>query len=136
MAVKYLVSDKSGDHLPVTGEDGKPDHRLMGAAWAALHGGYRGNEYKGPNKAEAISKLTAMYKAEKMDTPGTASSDHADLGGQWTIVSFTAVHFSADAHKSGRAEKWWDSYTSAVAASLTVIILVALFGLWWKHWRH
>lgn len=67
MAVKYLVPD--GEHLPVTGEDGKPDHRLMGAAWAALHGGYRGNKYEGPNKSEAISKLKAMYKSEGMDVP-------------------------------------------------------------------
>jgi hypothetical protein len=73
MAVKHPVSDKSGDHLPYTGDDGKPDHRLMGAAWAALHGGYRGNKYEGPNKAEAISKLTALYKSEGMDTPGSSS---------------------------------------------------------------
>jgi hypothetical protein len=85
MAVKYLVSANGTDHLPVTGDDGKPDHRLMGAAWAALHGGYRGNKYDGPNKSEAISKLTAMYKSEGMDTPGS-SSDHADLNGQWIEI--------------------------------------------------
>lgn len=69
MAVKYLVSDKSGDHLPYSDASGSPDHRLMGAAWAALHGGYRGNKYAGPNKQDAIDKLTAVYKREKMDTP-------------------------------------------------------------------
>lgn len=68
-AVKYLVSGKDGDHLPYTGDDGKPNHRLMGAAWAALHGGYRGNKYEGPNKTAAISKLKALYKSEGMDTP-------------------------------------------------------------------
>src|SRR5579871_438575 len=68
-AVKYLVSDKDGDHLPVSGDDGTPNHRLMGAAWAALHGGYRGNKYEGSDKAAAIKKLTALYKSEKMDTP-------------------------------------------------------------------
>lgn len=67
--MKYLVSGKSGDHLPVSKADGTPDHRLMGAAWAALHGGYRGKEYAGPDKEQAIAKLTAMYKKEKMDTP-------------------------------------------------------------------
>ena len=56
MAVQHLVSDKSGDHLPYTGDDGKPDHHLMGAAWAALHGGYRGNKYAGPDKAKAIDQ--------------------------------------------------------------------------------
>jgi hypothetical protein len=48
-------------HLPVKTPDGKPDPKHMGAAWAALHGGYRGNKYEGPNKAEAISKLTRLY---------------------------------------------------------------------------
>jgi hypothetical protein len=33
MAVRYLVHDEKGEgHLPVSGEDGKPDHRLMAAA--------------------------------------------------------------------------------------------------------
>ena len=36
----YLVTDSDGHgHLPVE-KDGKLSHRLMGAAWAALHGGY------------------------------------------------------------------------------------------------
>ena len=48
-AVKYLVA-KDGGHLPYTDADGSPNHRLMGAAWAALHGGYRGNKYDGPDK--------------------------------------------------------------------------------------
>lgn len=56
-------------HLRVRDVNGDPDHRLMGAAWAALHGGYRGNRYEGPGKAGAISKLTAMYAAEGMDVP-------------------------------------------------------------------
>jgi uncharacterized protein len=69
-AVKYLVKDADGKgHLPYTKDDGKPDHRLMGAAWAALHGGYRGNKYAGPNKDEAIAKLKRLYKSEGMDTP-------------------------------------------------------------------
>lgn len=73
MAVRYLVSGKDGDHLPVSGPDGKLDHRLMGAAWAALHGGYRGNTYEGPGKPQAIEKLKALYKSEGMDLPETNS---------------------------------------------------------------
>ena len=68
-AVKYLVSSGGETHLPYTGEDGKPNHRLMGAAWAALHGGYRGNKYEGPDKAGAIKRLKQLYAAEGLDTP-------------------------------------------------------------------
>jgi hypothetical protein len=65
----YLVVESDGTkHLP-TRTGGKPDHRLMGAAWAALHGGYRGQKYGGPNKSSAIAKLKKMYSAEGMDTP-------------------------------------------------------------------
>lgn len=67
-AVKYLVA-KDGGHLPYTDEDGSPNHNLMGAAWAALHKGYRGKTYDGPDKAKAISKLKGIYKSEKMATP-------------------------------------------------------------------
>ncbi len=74
-AVQYLVTESDGTtHLPYTDSSGKPDHRLMGAAWAALHGGYRGNKYDGPKKAEAIRKLTEVYKRENMDTPKAAKS--------------------------------------------------------------
>lgn len=68
----YLVVEdpekQSTWHLPVK-VNGKPDHRLMGAAWAALHSGYRGNKYEGPNKQEALKKLKALYKSEGMETP-------------------------------------------------------------------
>ncbi len=85
-AVKYLVKDAKGEgHLPYTKDDGKPDHRLMGAAWAALHGGYRGNKYSGPNKAEALAKLTRLYKSEGMDTPKESKS--ADEGEVRTIFT-------------------------------------------------
>lgn len=49
--------------------NGKLDHTLMGAAWAALHEGYRGNKYKGPEKQAAIGKLTKLYASEKLETP-------------------------------------------------------------------
>ena len=55
-------------HLPVK-INGKVDHRLMGAAWAALHDGYRGNVYEGPGKEEAIRKLKALYADEDMEPP-------------------------------------------------------------------
>jgi cell division protein FtsB len=71
--VLYLVHEGENGHLPYTHEDGKPNHRLMGAAWAALHDGYRGNKYEGPNKEAAISKLTAIYKKEGMETPGSGT---------------------------------------------------------------
>lgn len=79
--VKYLISGKdTGDHLPYTGPDGKPDHRLMGGAWAALHGGYRGNKYEGAGKDAAIARLKNIYEQEGMDTPdSTSKGDHMTL---------------------------------------------------------
>ena len=72
-ASHYLVVEDpqkpSTWHLRVRNVQGEPDHRLMGAAWAALHGGYRGNVYQGPNKSEAIAKLKKLYASEGMDTP-------------------------------------------------------------------
>jgi hypothetical protein len=69
-AARYLVTEDDGTtHLPVTSEDGKPDHNLMGAAWAALHDGYRGNKYEGPDKDAAIAKLKRLYESEGMKTP-------------------------------------------------------------------
>ncbi len=56
-------------HLRVRNAAGDVDHRLMGAAWAALHGGYRGNRYEGPGKAEALRKLQALYEREGLDAP-------------------------------------------------------------------
>ena len=58
--------------LPVKDAAGKADHGRMGGAWAALHGGYRGQKYEGPGKAAAITKLRALYKAEDMVIPGVA----------------------------------------------------------------
>lgn len=73
-ASHYLVVEDpespSTWHLRVKDADGQPDHGLMGAAWAALHEGYRGNKYEGPGMTAAISKLKKMYDSEGMDTPG------------------------------------------------------------------
>lgn len=73
----YLVEKDGQKHLP-THKNGKADHRLMGAAWAALHGGYRGNKYEGPGKQEAISKLKALYKREGMEPPGEEKSNYSN----------------------------------------------------------
>ena len=67
-SVQYLVPD--GNHLPYTDANGNISHRLMGAAWAALHGGYRGNKYEGSDKDAAISKLKSLYEKEGLPTPG------------------------------------------------------------------
>ena len=65
-------------HLQVK-KNGKVDHRLLGAAWAALHGGYRGNKYQGPNKQEALAKLKRLYEREGMPIP--AGKSHTELLG-------------------------------------------------------
>ncbi|MGA9057415.1 MAG: phage protease [Terriglobia bacterium] len=59
-------------HLQVK-RHGKPDHGLMGAAFAALYKNYRGNAYEGPGKEEAKQRLRALYKSEGMDWPDTNS---------------------------------------------------------------
>src|ERR1019366_96786 len=56
-------------HLRVLDITGKPDHGLMGAAWAALHKGYRGQQYAGPSKTAALKKLSGLYRSEGMETP-------------------------------------------------------------------
>lgn len=71
----YLIAEDKDHpttwHLQVR-KNGKPDHGLMGSAWAALTdpNGFRGNKYEGPGKQGAISKLRALYKAEGQDIPG------------------------------------------------------------------
>jgi hypothetical protein len=66
-AVKHLVTKGGENNLPYSESDGSPNHRLMGAAWAALHGGYRGKKYEGPDKSKAVSKLKEFYESEGMD---------------------------------------------------------------------
>lgn len=58
-------------HLQIKDKAGKLDHRLMGAAWAALHGGYRGNTYEGPKKQDAIAQLKKYYESENIPVPNT-----------------------------------------------------------------
>ncbi len=75
-ASHYLVVEEADKpstwHLRVKSCSGEYDHRLMGAAWAALHEGYRGNKYEGPDKEAAIGKLKGIYKREGMDIPSKA----------------------------------------------------------------
>jgi hypothetical protein len=57
-------------HLQVK-RNGRPNARLMGAAWAALGPkGFRGKKYKGPKKGEAKRKLRGLYKQEGREPPG------------------------------------------------------------------
>lgn len=67
-------------HLQVR-RNGKPDHRLMAAARAALTspGGHRGNRYEGPDKAAALKRLKALYADEEMDWgESEAAEQYAD----------------------------------------------------------
>ena len=114
-------------HLQVK-RNGKPDHGLMGAAWAALHGGYRGNVYAGPNKGAALTKLRALYTSEKMPMPAEKAASFRvfkDAAGRhrWVAQSSTAYQDRdqeivstkalsddcafADAHQSYGPLRWW-----------------------------
>lgn len=79
----YLVVEdpkkSSTWHLRVKNKSGNNDHGLMGGAWAALHGGYRGNKYEGPGKSSALSKLKALYKSEGMDTPDEKKASEVEM---------------------------------------------------------
>lgn len=80
-------------YLPVK-VNGKINHNLMGAAWAALHGGYRGSKYEGPDKAAAIKKLTALYKAEDMETPAIEAAMDEAYGDDEVYVSYAITSFA------------------------------------------
>lgn len=65
-------------HLQVR-RHGKVDRGLMGGAWAALHKGFRGNKYEGPDKTGAIQRLKKLYKQEDAPLP-TEKMDYDDYG--------------------------------------------------------
>lgn len=70
----FLVKEADGTtHLPTT-KNGSIDRGLCGAAWAALHAGFRGQTYDGPNKAEALAKLKKIYAAQGWPLPDTGMS--------------------------------------------------------------
>lgn len=87
--------------LPVYDENGDPDHALMGAAWAALHKGYRGNKYEGEGKADAIKKLKALYKKEKMVTP--SESEEAMYSEYWGASGLESPLYVPGAYTMGDA---------------------------------
>ena len=99
---QYLIVDEDGKgHLPVRDSpDGPLNHHLMGAAWAALHGGYRGNKYEGHGKEAAIAKLKSLYRSEGMELPDSTSTDGEDsrfkIQNSRSASSFVTGHSSLD----------------------------------------
>ena len=79
--------------------DGPLNHHLMGAAWAALHSGYRGNKYEGKGKEAAIAKLQSLYKSEGMDLPSIRSEvlsvDDKGCGSDFTLPTSPFPRFVA-----------------------------------------
>jgi hypothetical protein len=89
-------------HLRVKDAAGSVDHGLMGAAWAALHDGYRGNKYEGPDKSKALTKLKSLYKSEGMTTPDKQKEKSSEV----KPVKMTDAQFSAAVLKAvGLTEK-------------------------------
>jgi len=92
--------------------NGKPDHRLMGAAWAALHGGYRGQKYEGPDKSKAISKLKGIYKKEEMPLPTEKAmvemfgQDYAVGVPEWKPFGGATSLVDADAFMKAQELEW------------------------------
>lgn len=90
-------------HLRVKDKSGKNDHGLMGGAWAALHGGYRGSKYSGPGKSAALTKLKALYKSEGMKTPDEQKEESSEV----TTVKMNDAQFSEAVLKAvGLTEKF------------------------------
>ena len=99
-ASDYLVVEDASDsgtwHLPVK-ENDVANHRLMGAAWASLHSGYRGNKYAGPDREKALSKLKRLYKKEGLELPTKKSFEEDE---------FTAIKSLSDKRVGGYAVLW------------------------------
>lgn len=68
-----------------------PDHKLMGAAKAALtsEGGHMGNPYEGPQKADATRRLRALYESEGLEFHGGETVDKKDT--QNLVLSLDGV---------------------------------------------
>lgn len=107
----YLIAEDEAHpttwHLQVK-KDGKPDHTLMGAAWAALHGGYRGNKYEGPDKGKAIEKLKKLYEDEDMPVP-------AEKEAQGIVDRVLAFIKEGRRNSSGDADRLQQIHDLAVA---------------------
>ncbi len=107
--------------LPVK-KNGKVDHKLMGAAFAALTGGYRGNKYEGPQKTEALRKLKALYKSEKIPLPGEKTSEAEVLREMWDdpeILSIP-VPFYAQSFDAVDAMRKAQEYTDKIKADVYI----------------
>lgn len=68
-----VVEDKEQPttwHLLVKDSEGEPDRKHMGAAYAALTVGFRGNKYAGPDKDKALKALKEMYHEMGENFPG------------------------------------------------------------------
>ena len=93
----YLVVEKGEEgkadtlHLQVK-VDGKPDHRLMAGAHAALTSNHRGKPYAGPDKDKALTKLKALYKEEEMDWPEDKPKEKEFSFGDITTALYEALH--------------------------------------------
>jgi phage head maturation protease len=126
----YLVAegDNPSDwHLPVKKGSGY-DRGLCGAAWAALHKGYRGNKYEGPNKGEAIAKLKRIYKSQGWDLPDDSGSGgkSEDLDAHAMVAEATA--FLAEFNNGVKAGARHSRQTKE-AVRLVVQHLTDTFGL-------
>ncbi len=138
--VKHLVTESTGvEHLPYTDASGKPDHHLMGTAWAALHEGYRGNKYAGPNKDAAIKELTSVYANEGMKTPDAqkallsatlislrkrAERHHGLEKGMWSITQLADVlQTLAWMHTSLDDERIYENDDSPIPDKLRAILV-------------
>ena len=86
--------------LPVKNPDGTPNHRLMGAAHAALTSGFRGKKYGGPNKETALAKLKRLYKKEGMKWP-----EEKSVGDDF----FLTIKSAGQNRVTGYAVMWGDA---------------------------
>jgi hypothetical protein len=130
---QYLVVDQDGKgHLPVRDSpDGPLDHHLMGAAWAALHGGYRGKKYQGPNAPAALARLKALYQSEGMELPEAQAAD--GQGGRWADGKGATAHLTTSPlhhlPTSPSAPRFFVLLAEAPATGL-IRIPIAITGKW------
>lgn len=141
----HLVSSEGKKHLP-TSSNGKPNHRLMGAAWAALHGGYRGNKYEGPDKSSAIAKLKRLYHREGMKPPsGKAvmedktikeSRSEYPANEEGFTTSMGPADLSKFAEASSKSSAWWavrlNKLPVTVKAKIMKSLNLAPAVTWWN----
>jgi hypothetical protein len=92
-AKQFLVIDENGKgHLPVRDSaEGPLNHAKMGGAWAALHAGFRGNVYEGPDKAQAIAKLKGLYEEENMPMPAEGTGHRGQMAAAEDLIYGRAI---------------------------------------------